>query len=495
MKPIIGGLCIGLIVIGGCASGAERQSVADAVSAPAGPGGKPAAVAAPDAPEGAARTGSAAAPGTGGAVHSQVMSAFAADDQAIASIGGRNITMAQFLAPLVESHGLNTLLHLVQLELARQAAEQKRIPVGPQDVAAERERTLRRLFENSDEKTLEKIEAAKKANKPDEVKALEKEMEEEHDQLLSQFLTQQNITAGEFELLMQTNTYLRKISQPLLDGKITEEMLRKEFGVQYNEKVRVRHIQVDRADKLEEVKRRLDLGQDFGTVAAEMSTNRQTAVLKGELPPFNRDDQRLPQHFKDVAFALKVGEVSQAVQVEDAFHLVKLEERILPRTAKFEQVRDSLYRDLNERLTLSMMKGLREDIGKQAREKLQISHPVLKRQWDQRMAARNTELEQRQKAMEAEAKRQRERIENLKAQIKGGAATRPATQPAGTVPAGTAPAAPAAPSTQPAAPAPRLVPVGVQPQPPAPANAPPPAPEVTPAPVTPARPATVPAKG
>jgi parvulin-like peptidyl-prolyl isomerase len=457
LKSIIGGLCVGLFLIGGCASRGDRQ-------APANPGsGFAGAPVAPNSADGAARPGSAAAPGAGGAVHSQVMSSFAADDQAVASIGGRTITMAQFLTPLVESHGLNTLLHLVQLELARQAAEQKRIPVGPQDVAAERERTLRRLFENSDEKTLEKIEQAKKDNKPDEVKALQKEMEDEHDQLLNQFLTQQNITPGEFELLMQTNTYLRKVAQPLLDGKVTEEMLRKEFGVQYNEKVRVRHIQVERKELLEEVKRRLDMGQDFGTVAAEFSTNKQTAVLKGELPPFNRDDQRLPQHFKDVAFALKVGEVSQAVQVEDSFHLIKLEERIMPRAAKFEQVRDSLYRDLHERLTLAVMKELREDIGREAREKLQIAHPVLKRQWDERMAARNTEVQSRQKAMEAEAKRQRDRIEAVRAQLKNNT-TRPATQPAG--------ANPAAPATQPAAPVQRLVPVGITPQAAPPAAAP-----------------------
>ena len=49
----------------------------------------------------------------------------------------------------------------------------------------------------------------------------------------------------------------------------------------------------------------------------------------------------VPQVFKDTAFALKNGEVSDPVQADNAYHIIKVENRIAPKVVKFEDVKET----------------------------------------------------------------------------------------------------------------------------------------------------------
>jgi len=60
------------------------------------------------------------------------------------------------------------------------------------------------------------------------------------------------------------------------------------------------------------------------------------------------------------------------------------------------------------------MKKLRERIGELAREKLQIEEPMLKQQYDQKLALLRAQDNARQKAID-DMKRERERLEKLAA--------------------------------------------------------------------------------
>jgi hypothetical protein len=86
--------------------------------------------------------------------------ASATSDDAVARLPGLVISQKQFLAPLVEAHGLPVLLNVVQLELARQNAQRKGLVVTPDDLAAERDRTLEQAFGEADNKTQDQIQAA-----------------------------------------------------------------------------------------------------------------------------------------------------------------------------------------------------------------------------------------------------------------------------------------------------------------------------------------------
>lgn len=306
----------------------------------------------------------------------------AAGDQVIARLNGRPITLAQLQKPLLEGHGLNVLLNLVQLEMARQRVAAAGLTVSDQDVEQERQLTLSKLFQEADKS--------------------------EYDQLFEQFLQQQHITKTEFDLVIQTNACLRKLAEPLVKDKITEASLQEAFRQLYGETVQVRHIQLANMQEVLEAKRRLASGEPFEKVAREMSRNARTAELGGELPPFSRQ-AAYPQAMKDTAFSLKEGEVSDAVMFEGAYHLIKLERRIAPKAVKFEDVKDGLRQDLHERLVQATMKQLRTEISADAIRGLAIDDPMLKEQYEDKLRRRDQQIRDRQQILQ-QLEKERQRI-------------------------------------------------------------------------------------
>jgi parvulin-like peptidyl-prolyl isomerase len=293
-------------------------------------------------------------------------------------------------------YGLNILLNYVQLEYARQQVAKANRTVTPEDIQRERQLTLERMFTD-----------AEKAD---------------YEALFTQFLKQQNISRVEFEMVMETNANLRKLAEPLIQGKITDEALQEAFRQLYGETVQVRHIQLSRPEEIVEAKRRLAAGEPFEKVAREMSTNARTAELGGELPAFSRQNLAYPQNFRDVAFALKEGEVSEAVHAEGFYHLIKLERRFEPKAVKFEDVKESVREDLQERYLQVAIKELRAIYASEVIKVFQVDHPLLKQQYDDRLHQRDQQITERN-AIRDEFERQRQDILNR-------AATQPSTLPA-----------------------------------------------------------------
>lgn len=491
MKPIVGGFCVALAALGGCALGGCASSPSQATAPAAQRSDPPAAgAAAPAAPTPAAAANATTTADAGAPGRTLAMSAAPnLDDQIIAEVNGKQITMGEFLTPLIDAHGLTMLLAVVQSEMAKQALEEKHLSITPQDVAAERERTLAKMFEEYDTTMDEKIAKAEKraqaattrpaqtnpsaTTRPgespkelaEEVDRLKKEKDDAHRQLLEQFFTQQRITPAEFDLLMLTNACLRKFVEPLAAGRITEAMIEKEFNGRFGETVRVRHIQLSRPQDRWEAQRRLQAGEPFAKVAQEMSTNRETAALGGQLPPFSMLDARLPENFKKAAFALQPGEIAM-VDADNAYHLIKMEERIKPKAVKLDDQREIIRRDLNEAYMQALMRELRDKIGQIVREKLKIENPTMERQFKQRLALLQAQTDSNQQAM-AKMKEEHRLAQEEQAALERAAAARAATQPGGapaaTQPGHLPPGGPTEPGLLPGSPAPTTLPIPIHP--------------------------------
>ncbi len=387
--------------------------------------------------------------------------------------------MGELVQPLIESHGLDMLLYIAQRDLAKQGADEARIVVTPEDFRLERERFVGLIFRELDGKIQEAIDQAEKEKKPEDVKRLQEDKPLQHQQLLKQFYEQKHMTATEFDIAMQINTYLRKIAEPKIKGQITDEVLRSAFASRYGEKVRVRHIELKRPQDVNEVKRRLAAGEKFENVAHEMSTNADAAI-GGEMLPFSREAP-WPQVFKDVAFALKVGQVSDPVEAADTFQLIKLEERILPKAVVFEQQRDILYHDVSEQMMDTLVIQMRRNIMVAIENSLKVTDPVLQKQFQGMLDELQTTAKNKEQAeLEMAKDRDRLRLENLLRARQQAATQTSTTQPAVTAPATQAATAPAAPAPVPLPAAPRTAPTPVAPAAPAP-------------PTRPAAPATAPA--
>jgi parvulin-like peptidyl-prolyl isomerase len=257
------------------------------------------------------------------------------EDPTVAIVGGIEIKRSEIVQPLLEGYGLNVLMNVAELELAKQEAATRHLTVTPQDITAENDRVLSALF--------------KGASKDD------------YPQLMQQLLTQQRISQAEFDIFIQTNAYLHKIAEPIVQGEITEDKLQESFKAIYGETIVIRDIQLTNMEEVTEAKRRIASGESFQQVAKEMSRNTQTAPLGGEMPPFSRYSG-YPDEFKDVAFALKDGEISDPVHVEGFYHLIQMVKHIPPKAVKYEDVKASLRADLTDRLMEARLKTMREQM-------------------------------------------------------------------------------------------------------------------------------------
>jgi parvulin-like peptidyl-prolyl isomerase len=359
------------------------------------------------------------------------------DSRVVAKIAGEPITLGELMKPLIASHGLTTLLQLVELDLVKQQAAQRGFSVTPADIQHEHDVTVGRMFKDADDKLQGEIDDAQAAHDDKKAAELKDEMKDQHDMLMGQFLDNQHLAASEFDTVMEINAYLRKIAAPAVDKAITPEVLKHAFNDQYGARMRVRYIQVSTMQQVNDIKKALANGADFSELARTKSENLQSRELGGELPPFSAHDSNYPDAFRKAAALLKKDEVSDAVEIGNYFYLIKMEEWLDPVAEKFDNVKASLRQTLYENIMQQEIKSLRDQIAALAIQEMKIVDPTMKQQYDQR--------EEQHEAQVRDQKRIKEEMETEHQRLWGriNAATQPATGPA------TEPAAPPAAATQP----------------------------------------------
>jgi parvulin-like peptidyl-prolyl isomerase len=306
-------------------------------------------------------------------------------DPVVARVNGKAITRSEFEKPLIQAYGLKVLLRQINLTLAKQSAEQQHIQYTQADIDAEFQRTMKQGFGNAPR--------------------------EDYPALLKQLLEKQGVSRVEFDMVVQTNAILRKIAEPQVEAQMKEQFtdakLKEAFNALYGETVIVRHIQCANPQEAAQILARLAAGEKFETLARTMSRNRITAPLDGELPPFSRqtvywsgtNKGKVPQSFKDWAFSAKVGDISDTIQADNSYHILKLERKTEPKVVKFEDEKEHLKNDLKEQAVQEGITVLRAKLTQMAHETMKIEDPILNQQFEERAAeakkAAAAEAEQR----------------------------------------------------------------------------------------------------
>lgn len=101
---------------------------------------------------------------------------------------------------------------------------------------------------------------------------------------------------------------------------------------------------VEAEAEAEAIVARLDAGEDFAAIAAELSDDAGTSASGGDLGWMGRGVLAGP--FEDALFAMAVGEVRGPVETEFGFHVLKLDEVRAGDQLPFETVRDDLQAEL-----------------------------------------------------------------------------------------------------------------------------------------------------
>jgi peptidyl-prolyl cis-trans isomerase C len=122
----------------------------------------------------------------------------------------------------------------------------------------------------------------------------------------------------------------RAYTKVAINDTITPEAIQAEYDKQIaaipdEDEVHARHILVSTEDDAKALKAELDAGADFITLARANSIEPNAAQSGGDLGYFKRGVMVKP--FGDAAFAMEVGQVSDPVQTQFGWHIIKVEDR------------------------------------------------------------------------------------------------------------------------------------------------------------------------
>ncbi|HTP37540.1 MAG TPA: peptidylprolyl isomerase, partial [Methyloceanibacter sp.] len=160
-------------------------------------------------------------------------------------------------------------------------------------------------------------------------------------------------------------------------GGVTEDAAKKIYDekvatMKPQQEIHARHILVATEDEAKKVVERLKNGEDFATVAKEVS--KDAGAEGGDLGFFTRGQMLKP--FEDAAFALDVGQISAPVQTQFGWHIIKVEEKRDQPLPTFDQVKEAIMGQLVQAKAQEVVSGLRDAA------KIEVVDPELKKAMD-----------------------------------------------------------------------------------------------------------------
>jgi parvulin-like peptidyl-prolyl isomerase len=215
-------------------------------------------------------------------------------------------------------NGESFLDTLIQEELIRQAAAERGIDVS----ADELDRTIEEGFGYyRDQPTPSPSPATTPITPTSEITPTEAPtpmtragFEEAYSEYLKDLLDKTGVTEEDYRELLRTGLLRQKLRESVGQEVPTSEL-----------QIHARHILVETEEEANAVLELLNQGEDFATVAMEVSQDTSSAELGGDLGWFAQGE--MDAAFDEVAFNLAVGEISEAVETRYGFHIILVEER------------------------------------------------------------------------------------------------------------------------------------------------------------------------
>jgi peptidyl-prolyl cis-trans isomerase C len=267
-------------------------------------------------------------------------------------------------------------------------------------IIKERLAMMKRPFSDSQlqefkEKTLEKIigrellfqESQKKEIKIDDAKvneelmALKKKYASEAD--FKKSLSEKNLDETALKDKLKQSLAIKELVDQLFIQKvnISEEEIKSYYDSQPQlfkqpEKVHASHILIkvdpnadetrkaEARKKIEKIQQRLKKGEDFATLAKEFSQCPSSAK-GGSLSYFARGQMVKP--FEEASFSLKPGEMSDIVETQFGYHLIKVIDKKPETTIAFKDAKDRIEQYLKNKKVQDQVKEYVDTLKKKAK--------------------------------------------------------------------------------------------------------------------------------
>lgn len=275
----------------------------------------------------------------------------------MARVNHQAIPMAALYDALVRDEGVRVAQQLIADEVVRQELQARNLPTHVTDLElqAETRRALSQVFQFD--------------NAPSP---------RQWEDLLRQLLAQRNLTRRMWDATMTRNVLLGRLAELDPRAAVEEEDLREAFYEEYDARLKVQHVQVPTMVLAQEVREKALRGADFSQLAFHYSTN-PSGKTGGWLPDFGprTAPDTIPPPIVRAGRALKnPGDISHIVQVGSNFHVLRLQEIVPPRQARYSEVKGKLRHLVRER----KIQRLQPIILKELIDKAQIEYvdPVLR---------------------------------------------------------------------------------------------------------------------
>ncbi len=156
----------------------------------------------------------------------------------------------------------------------------------------------------------------------------------QYEQYLDYIDTYAKISEADLRWIIEADIYQTKLMDALSVDIETEE-----------EQVWARHILVAEEAEALTALERLEAGEDFATLAGELSTDTGSASLGGDLGWFGKNQMVGP--FDNAAFDLEIGEISKPVESSFGWHIIQVlghEVRQIT-NERLEVIRNQIFQD------------------------------------------------------------------------------------------------------------------------------------------------------
>lgn len=175
--------------------------------------------------------------------------------------------------------------------------------------------------------------------------------------------------------------------EKIIKGAVSDADAKKLYDEQVarlkpEEEAQARHILVETEDEAKQIKEKLKNGGDFAALAKESSKDPGSKDNGGDLGFFTRG-QMVPQ-FEEAVFKMNKGDVSDPIQTQFGWHLIKLEEKRAKAPPAFDVVKDRILQ------SMLLQKASQTAVDLRSKAKIEFVDPAIKKS-----------IEDRNKAMEA----------------------------------------------------------------------------------------------
>ncbi len=168
------------------------------------------------------------------------------------------------------------------------------------------------------------------------------------------------------DMIVQQELIERQTKTALTDKKIDEEYEMMAKNLKGQKEIKASHILVEEEAKAKEIKKKINKGSKFETLAKEFSKDEGSKVNGGELG-YVLKGQLVPE-FENKAFSMKKGEVSDPVKTQFGWHIIKV---LDIRDVKIP-TKEQALNNIKAKITNDVVKAYLTDLADKAKIEMKI---------------------------------------------------------------------------------------------------------------------------